>query len=190
MVDTIGGGIRKMFDFQRARFFPMPEYDFSDNRVKVTVIGKVLDLDFASALVSDRSLTLEEIMMLDKVQKKKLLTTQEATHLRRKKLIEGIRPNYFISAKLAQKTGQKVGYTKAKAFAKEQCFDYIEKFLKQHGSASRKEIDELLWNVLPEWMSDKQKKIRVNHLLTELSSKGKIINSGSRGRPKWVIEGE
>jgi len=42
MVDTIGSGIRKMFLFQKARFFPMPEYDFSNNRVKVTVIGKVL----------------------------------------------------------------------------------------------------------------------------------------------------
>ena len=27
MVDTAGGGIRKMFNYQRARFFPMPEYD-------------------------------------------------------------------------------------------------------------------------------------------------------------------
>lgn len=35
MVDTAGGGIRKLFLFQKQRFFPMPDYDFSDNRVKV-----------------------------------------------------------------------------------------------------------------------------------------------------------
>ena len=187
MVDTIGSGIRKMFNFQRIRFFPLPEYDFSNDRVKVTVIGKVLDMDFASVLARDESLTLEEIMMLDKVQKKKLLTSEEAAHLRRKKLIEGIRPNYFISANLAQKTGQKVVYTKAKAFEKEKCFDYINNFLKQHGFASREDIDELLWNVLPAWMSDKQKKTRINHLLTELSSKNRITNTGSRNQSKWVL---
>ena len=71
MVDTIGSGIIKMFNFQRARFFPMPEYDFSNNRIKVSVIGKVLDLEYASVLTRNETLTLAEIVMLDKVQKKK-----------------------------------------------------------------------------------------------------------------------
>ena len=35
LVDTIGSGIRKMFAFQRDRFFPMPDYELSDNRVQV-----------------------------------------------------------------------------------------------------------------------------------------------------------
>ncbi|OGW14668.1 MAG: transcriptional regulator, partial [Nitrospirae bacterium GWA2_42_11] len=35
MVDTVGGGIRKMFNYQRERFFPMPEYDLSRGKVKV-----------------------------------------------------------------------------------------------------------------------------------------------------------
>jgi ATP-dependent DNA helicase RecG len=37
MVDTAGGGIRKLFLFQKARFFPLPDYDISDNRVKLTL---------------------------------------------------------------------------------------------------------------------------------------------------------
>ncbi len=88
MVDTIGSGIRKMFLFQKARFFPMPEYDFSNNRVKVTVIGKVLDMDYASVLARDKDLTLEEIIMLDKVQKGKgkNLSQAEAQHLKKKNL--------------------------------------------------------------------------------------------------------
>lgn len=35
MVDTIGSGIRRMFGYQRKRLFPMPDYDFSDGRVKL-----------------------------------------------------------------------------------------------------------------------------------------------------------
>ena len=50
MVDTIGSGIKRMFDKQRERLFPMPDYDFRDNRVKVTIVGKVLDVDYAMLL--------------------------------------------------------------------------------------------------------------------------------------------
>ena len=71
MVDTAGGGIKKILNFQRARFFPMPEYDLSNDKVKVTVTGKILDLEFARVLARNPDLTLEEIIALDKIQKKK-----------------------------------------------------------------------------------------------------------------------
>jgi ATP-dependent DNA helicase RecG len=187
MVDTIGSGIKKMFNFQRARFFPLPEYDFSDNRVKVTVIGKVLDMDYASVLARDNELTLEEIMMLDKVQKRKKISSEEVKHLKRKKLIEGIKPNYFISAKVAQKTGQKAAYTKAKGFDKHKYLELIINCIQQHKYAERKDIDELLWNVLPDWMTDKQKKTKINHLLTGLSTKKIIKNTGTRNESNWVL---
>src|SRR3989338_4532452 len=57
IVDTAGGGIRKMFNYQRERFFPMPEYDLTGGKVKVTVIGKVLDLDFARVLARNPNLS-------------------------------------------------------------------------------------------------------------------------------------
>jgi ATP-dependent DNA helicase RecG len=43
MIDSIGSGIKRMFRVQRERFFPMPDYDFSGNKVKLTLTGKVLD---------------------------------------------------------------------------------------------------------------------------------------------------
>lgn len=187
MVDTIGSGIKKMFNFQRARFFPLPEYDFSENRVKVTVIGKVLDMDYASVLARDSELTLEEIMMLDKVQKRKLITSEEVGHLKKKKLIEGIKPNYFISAKVAQKTGQKAAYTKAKGVDKRKYLELITDCIRQHTNVERKDIDELLWNVLPVWMTDKQKKTKINHLLTGLSNKNVIRNTGTRNQSVWIL---
>ena len=187
MVDTIGSGIKKMFNFQRARFFPLPEYDFSDNRVKVTVIGKVLDMDYASVLARDSELTLEEIMMLDKVQKRKKVSSEEVKHLKKKKLIEGIKPNYFISVKVAQKTGQKAAYTKARGFDKSKYLELIVNCIQQHNNAERRDIDELLWNVLPAWMTDKQKKTKINHLLTGLSTKKVIKNTGTRYQPIWIL---
>lgn len=187
MVDTAGGGIRKMFNYQRERFFPMPEYDLSRGKVKVTVIGKVLDMDFARVLARNSDLTLDEIIMLDKVQKKKRLTQAEGERLRSKKLIEGRKPNYYVSAKVAQQTGQKAAYTKNRPFDKTYYLDLIEKAIREHGYVERKDVDELLWEKLPDWMNDKQKKIKINNLLSELRRKGKINNEGSSNKPKWVL---
>ena len=82
MVDTAGGGIKKMFNYQRARFFPMPEYDLPGERVKVTVIGKVLDQDFARVLARKQDLDLDDIMALDKIPKRKALSALEIKRLK------------------------------------------------------------------------------------------------------------
>lgn len=187
MVDTAGGGIRKIFNFQRERFFPMPDYDFSGGKVKVTISGKILDMEYARLLARNKDLTLVEIMMLDKVQKKNDLTEFEEKHLKGKKLIEGRRPNYYIGIKVAQKTGQKAAYSKNKAFDKSYYLDLIEKAIREHKSLERNEIDELLWKKLPDWMDDKQKKIKINNLLSELRNKNKIENKGTFKMPIWVL---
>lgn len=187
MVDTAGGGIKKIFNFQRARFFPLPDYDLNDEKVKMSLSGKILDMDYARLLAQNKDLTLEEIMMLDKVQKKLPLTAFEEKYLKHKKLIEGRKPNFYIGLKVAQKTGQKADYTKNKGFDKQYYLDLIVKAIKQHQEMSRKEIDELLWNKLPEWMNEQQKKNKVNNLLSELSRKVLIKNVGTYQKSKWVL---
>jgi ATP-dependent DNA helicase RecG len=187
MVDTAGGGIIKIFNFQRERFFPMPDYDFSGGKVKVSISGKILDIEYARLLARNRDLALEEIIMLDKVQKKHTLTEFEEKHLKSKKLIEGRRPNYFIGIRIAQKTDQKAAYSKNKAFDKSYYLDLIVKAVREHGSLDRKDVDELLWKKLPDWMSDKQRKTKINHLLSELRQNQTIRNDGSDAKSKWVL---
>jgi ATP-dependent DNA helicase RecG len=51
----------------------------------------------------------------------------------------------------------------------------------------RKDIDELLWKKLPDWMDNKQKKVKINNLLSELRNKKRIENTGSDALPKWVL---
>ena len=53
MVDTIGSGIRKMFNYQKERFFPLPEYDLSNNKIKVTITGKVLEYRLCKSVGSE-----------------------------------------------------------------------------------------------------------------------------------------
>lgn len=187
MVDTAGGGIKKIFNFQRERFFPMPDYDLSGNKVKLTISGKILDMEYARLLARNKDLALEEIIMLDKVQKKQNLLEHEEKHLRNKKFIEGRKPNYYIGIKVAQKTGQKAAYSKNKAFDKGYYLDFIVKAISQHGSLERRDVDDLLWNKLPDWMDDKQRKIKINNLLSELRKKKIIENKGSFKMPQWVL---
>ena len=188
MVDTAGGGIKKIFNFQRARFFPMPDYDLSNDKVKVTISGKILDLEYARLLAQNKDLTLEEIIMLDKVQKKKELTPFEEKLLKGKKLIEGRKPNYFIGIKVAQKTNQKALYSKNKGFDKSYYLDLITKAINEHNELNRSEIDELLWEKLPNWMSDKQKKTKIGNLLSELRLANKIENKGTFSKPNWSLK--
>ncbi len=186
MVDTIGSGIRRMFNFQRQRFFPMPEYNFKGSKVTVTIIGKVLDIEYARVLAQIPSLSLVEIMMLDKVQKKQELSDSEIKTLREKKLIEGRKPNFYISAAVAKATGQKASYSKNKGFDKKYYLDMILKAVREHGSLSRRDIDELILDKLPDIYDSKQKKVKINNLISELSRNGQIINKGSDRHPVWV----
>ena len=187
MVDTAGGGIRKMFLAQRKRFFPMPDYNLSDNRVEVTLIGKVLDLNYARLLASDGSLTLEEIMLLDCVQKRQSLTEDQIALLRPKKLIEGRKPNFFIAKSVAQKTGQKVQYSKNTGLTNEQVESFILKALTEHGEMERSEIDRMVWDILPAWMDEKKKRTRVENLLRALREIGKITNHRNGPKSIWRL---
>lgn len=187
MVDTIGGGIRKMFLAQSKRFFPMPEYDIESNRVIMTVTGKVLDMDFAQVLIRNPELTLEEIILLDKIQKHQPLTAEALKHLRKRKLIEGRKPNFFISAKVAQAIGQKAVYSKTKGLDKQYYLELILESIRQHQFMERTDLDTLLWHKLPEWMNDEQRKNKITNLLAELRRTGKIQNQGTFAKPRWIL---
>ena len=97
-------------------------------------------------------------------------------------------PHYFISAKVAQTTGQKAVYTKHKAFSQQQYFDWIIQGIKDHGSLSRTDIDALLWNRLSDlYASDTKKKAKINNIITAMRMKGIIKNDGNDFNSKWVL---
>lgn len=187
MVDTAGGGIRKMFNYQRARFFPMPEYDLSKERVKVTIIGKVLDLDFARVLAKKRDLDLDDIIALDKVQKKKVLTAFESQRLKGKRLIEGRKPNYHISFDVAEKMNMQAEYIKTRGLKDDHFKKLILEYLDKCKQASKEDIDKLLLDILPGVLNENQRKNKIRNLVYAMSKKDKtIINMGTNRYPKWV----
>ena len=161
-------------DKQREKLFPMPDYDFSDNRVKVTIVGKVLDVDYAMLLSRDKTLSLLDIEMLSRIQMHRPLNNDEIAYLRKRKLVEGRKNALYFAKSVAGATGQKAEYTRIKGFDDEYYKDLILKALEQHGKLSRPEVNALLMNKLPEALTEKQKLSKIGNLLTYLRKNGKI----------------
>lgn len=53
---------------------------------------------------------------------------------------------------------------------------------------TRRDIDELLWNKLPEWMTEEQKKNKVMNLITELRKNQIIENKGTSFNSNWIFK--
>ncbi|HJJ48854.1 MAG TPA: putative DNA binding domain-containing protein [Methanocorpusculum sp.] len=186
LIDTAWSGIKRMFRVQRERFFPMPEYDFSGNHVKVVIYGKILDAEYAAALARNGDLSLDDVLLLDRVSKKKGISVEAARHLRSLGLIEGSKPNYYVSLGVAKKTGKKVAYTLNKGLDKEYYQKLILAGLKQHGSLSRGDINELLWKKLPDVYDSDVKKIRkIENILKEMRKKGCIFSVRKGRSSEW-----
>ncbi|MBV5340842.1 MAG: putative DNA binding domain-containing protein [Deltaproteobacteria bacterium] len=188
MIDTQGGGIKRMFQAQIKRFFPLPDYDLSQpDRVAVTVRGEILDEKYSRLLMDRADLDLWLVILLDKMQKKVSISRDDHKRLKDAKVVEGRYPTLLISGQVAKMTGQEARHILERGFNKKYYLDLIVALVDEHGPVSREKIDELLTTKLPEVLTEKQKKSKVHNLLTELSTSGLIRNSGSRGHPQWIM---
>jgi len=189
MIDTIGGGIKKMFQTQTRRFFPLPDYDLTQHeKVIVKIAGKELNENYTRLLIKNPNMDLTTVMLLDKVQKGIGIPKDAHKSLKSQKLVEGRYPRLFVSSSIAAAMREKAKYIKYRAFDDQQYKNMIIAFIKRYGSASREEIDDLLLKKLSDVLSEKQKQNKISNLLYAMSKKDKIIkNDGSRRVPKWVI---
>ena len=188
MIDTIGSGIKRMFTKQRQRYFPMPDYDLSETgRVKVRIIGKVIDEKYTRMLMLMPGLNLFDVIALDKVQKGKLLALDEYKTLKTKRLIEGRRPNLFVSAKVAAATETRADYIKKRAFDKDHYKRMIEDYLEEFKEATRHDIDELIMDKISDALDIDQKKNFITNLLQEMRREGIIKSRGTTRWANWFL---
>ncbi len=182
MIDTIGSGIRKMFLIQKKRYFPLPEYDLHNDRVEVTITGRVVDMAYARKLAAYPDLTLEDIFLLDRVQKRKILTDDQAKHLKALGLIEGRKPNFHISVQIADHSGARAQYIHYKAFDDRHYKQLILEYLDKFGEAKRLDINKLILDKLPDVLDVDQKENKIKNLLQALKHEGLIESQGKSWR--------
>lgn len=191
MMDTIGSGIKRMFVTQRKRLFPLPDYtiDSASQRVEVRLYGRVLDAQFSRLLKLNADLNLADVMLLDAVQKHRPITEDAIKQLRQKGLIEGRKPNLFLSAKVASATEDKATYTRHRAMDKAYYKELVLRHLENFGEASREDIDRLLRDKLSSALTEEQKSNQIRNLLHEMSNKEQTIeNLEQRPKSRWVLK--
>lgn len=188
MIDSQGYGIHNMFVRQKERYLPMPDYDgSSEDHVVMHMPGTVIDENYSLMLMSNNDISLTDTVLLDQLQKGKMIKDTAIDMLKKKRLIEGRRPNIYIAKSIAQSTDQKVEYSRHKGLNAKSCEAVLLESLRDHGKLTRQEIDKLLWEVLSDQLDEKQKKIKIGNLLTKLK-KGGLINNTTRGNlSEWSL---
>ena len=68
MIDTIGSGIKKIFNIQRQRYLPLPEFVLGDN-VELTIYSNNEKNEYTNQLYNDSSRDLGSVFLWDKKQK-------------------------------------------------------------------------------------------------------------------------
>ena len=107
--------------------------------------------------------------------------------LRKRKLIEGRLPHIYVAKNIAQVTGQKVEYSKHKGLADKKCEAFLLESLNDHKTLSKQEIVSLLWDLLPDQLTDKQKNTKVYNILRKLRESGKIVNQTTGNKSIWSL---
>ena len=188
MIDTVGSGIKRIYNIQKEKYFPLPDYDLTEkNRVKVTLYGKIIDENYSKLLFKKANLNIDQVILLDKVQKKYPITKVQSDYLRKDKLIEGRYPNIYISSDIAKVTGEKESYIYNSGLENDYYKSLIMKYITKYGKASRKELENLLKDKLPATLSDDNKVNRVRYLLKMLRKEKKIYNDKSENMSCWKI---
>lgn len=187
LIDTQGGGIKRMFETQRRRWFPLPDYDLSaPGQVAVSLSGRILDERYTRLLMERTDLDLEQVMLLDRVQKGQRIDRDEHRRLKSSGLIEGRYPNVIVASAVARAAGEAGRHIRERGFDKRYYLDLILALVREHQPVDRKDVDQLLLTKLPDRLSQEQKLRKVHNLLQELRRSGLIDNRGSRSKPQWV----
>lgn len=188
MIDRMGFGIQRINLSQVKRFLPLPDYNLDDaTAVTLTIYGAVIDTNYSEQLMERSDLPLEDILALDRVQKKLPITSEAAARLKRAHLVEGRRPHLHVSSVVAAASGTRAEYIRTRAQSDAHYTKLVVDYLKEFGGASRQDINQLLWDKLSDALDDEQKRNKVMNLLTKMRRNGQIRNVGSRPRPRWVL---
>ncbi len=187
MIDIVGRGIRKIFNEQWRRHFPMPDYeiDAANKEVAVRLYGNAINEKYTTLLKEKKDLTLEDCILLDAVQKGHRINETNANNLLSRGLVEGEYPDLTISLSIARQTKQVPEYTKLKGLEKDKLKQMVIQFLQNSGSegARREFIYKYLKDVLPSNKTEEQQLRIVGRLLVEMNEEGLIGKEGLR----WFV---
>lgn len=188
MIDTNAMGIPMMYQIQREKCFPLPTYNLDQtNRVIVTLYGKILDRNYTQLLHSNAALDLRTVFLLDKIQKKEIISKEDFAILKKAELVEGRYPNIFVSYKVANIVGQQTDYVRNKGLSNDVCKQIIINALETMEKASVSELKEILAGALPAFLDEKQQSKKVSNILQAMKRDNIADVSGTGHAARWFL---
>ncbi len=92
----------------------------------------------------------------------------------------------YISASIAQTSGDKSTYIKLRGFKDEHYKKLILEYLDKYKQASKTDIDNLILDILPDILDEQKKANKVRNIIYAMSKKDQtIVNKGTTRYPKW-----
>jgi len=189
MIDTASSGIKRVYNIQKKRYFPLPDYNLeNDKEVSVVVYGKTLDPKYTYYLYDHPELKLDTAFYLDMVQKHKKIPSDIKKYLRKNGLIEGRGDNIYLAAEVSKVINEADKYIRNKGlddkFYKELILEHLRVFRK----AQKADIRKLLHDKLPDVLTEKQKEYKVSTLLASLKRQGIIkVDSANTRTSSWIL---
>ena len=187
MIDQMGRGIRSIFQNHKERFLPMPDYELEEDLVRVKIYGGIVDPAYTELLIKNTNLPISIVLGLDRVQKRLPISDDLKADLQERGLIEGRKPNYYVSASMADATETRVEYIHTRGQDDEYYKKLIVDYLQTFEQSDRATIDKLLDKKLSDMLSTKQKSQKISRLLSGMRQDGIIQNHGSNRKPIWKL---
>jgi len=122
-------------------------------------------------LINHPDFNILKIVLLDKIQKGfgEEVDINDANKLKEEKLIEGRRPQYFLSKKVAEIIGKEAEYSEKKGSTTDEIAQKILKLLEASPDGrNRRDIDKECYQMISTLKNDKQKDKMIENILAKL----------------------
>jgi ATP-dependent DNA helicase RecG len=138
----------------------------------------LIDENYTNILYNHPELSLEDVILPDKVQKKQPLGETETARLRELKFVKGRATSLQI-----------VGNAKPAGLSNKDYKQMILNLLTEKGSAQREDIEKLIMPLLPQNLPVEKRQKKISNLITDLSHKERKIKniSASDKYSEWTL---
>ena len=179
LVEIAGGGIIMMCRCQMKRLFPLPDFDTSEGRVTVTVVGHTTDEAYASILRRRKDIALADVAVLDAIVKGRQVPERDLERLAERGLISDDGGRVRLVDPRFDETGSSDGPEDVRA--------EILRYLSAMGPSDKKAILNYLKEGALAGMSDDKAYYQTSNALNALRKNGSIVNKGTSKKPIYVI---
>ena len=187
LVDSEGGGIKRMFETQRRRAFPLPDYDLSNpNVVKVTLSGRIIDERHSRLLTEREDLSIGQAFLIDQLQKGRDIGPKGRQCLADAGFPIGEFPNAPSMPMAAQATPDMSTSIEYGDFTMDFYLDVMVDFVASEGPVSSEQIAQHMRDVLPNMWTDEYKKSEISDLMGQMRRSNCIESRDAGESLMWI----